>query len=124
MNNRPPSDDEQNVAAATTKQNDDGMRSRLEAAIANIKKLAEVVPASELIYQPANLQDLTAEEFGELMRVAPDFEPQAFGKRFEALTRLQGVYVKVTSAWGTRPELSNRAADELARILNSKNPQQ
>jgi len=89
---------------------------KLAAVRATIARLVEIAPANELIYRPAELQDLTALEFAQLEAALTEFKASAYGSLYEATGYIDGVFVTVKSAIGTRLAPPPTIKDELAAI--------
>jgi hypothetical protein len=90
---------------------------KLAAVRATIARLVEIAPASELIYRPAALQDLTALEFSQLVAQVPDMRAEVgYNSRYEANGYIDGVFVTVKSAKGTRLVPQATIEDELDAI--------
>lgn len=79
---------------------------KLTAVRENIAKLTAIVPADQLIYRPAELQDLTLEEFKALLVAMPKMNPSTFFTQYEASGDIGGVWVNARTAKGTRVELN------------------
>ncbi len=87
------------------------IQQRLQQVAATIDQLAQVVPAKELSYMPASLQDLTIEEFKEVLSLDATFDPQTSYDSYYAYGRIGGALVRATTASGTRNNNRNAKAE-------------